>query len=85
MNNKWEEEFDKEFVTNLWQEQKPLPGMVSCGNVVKAFIKDQITKAQQEIAESIIEDIPDFYIPTDKLGKPFGKYFKDQLRKKYIK
>lgn len=43
-----------------------------------------ITKAQQEIAEQIIGDIPDFYIPTDKLGEPFGKYFKDQLRKKYL-
>lgn len=58
MNTKWEEEFDKEFI----QEGKDCDichhdhgYSEDSGKGIKAFIKDQITKAQQEID---VSDIP---------------------------
>lgn len=85
----WEVEFDKEFDAPF-QQWTPL--------AVKAFIKDQITKTQQEIAEQIIEELnklkkeqldttdPDNYEACYAIAgfNDAISQAKDQLRIKYL-
>lgn len=76
MNTKWEEDFKE--ISTLWVFDK-----IEWENA-KAFIKDQITKAQQEIAEQIIEDIPDNINSLTGSTSSSTKSIKQQLRKKYL-
>lgn len=66
----WKEELDK--IIKLDEE----------GNTVFSLL--DVQDFIEEIIEKLIDDIPDFYIPTDKLGEPFGKYFKEQLKDKWL-
>lgn len=76
MNTKWEEQLiELTFDDNDYDQ--PLLGIHNA----KIFIKDQITKAQQEIAEQIIGDIPneiDDEYPNELL------HIKQQLRDKWL-
>lgn len=90
MNTKWEETFDEEFSLNKcgerWIDGTLLDSLNGLRQDIKAFIKDQITKAQQEIAEQILQDIPSY--DTDCRCDdvcPEHWLLKSQLRKKYIK
>lgn len=74
MNTKWEEQFDEKFFDD-WPE-------VLYGDI-KTFIKDQITKAQQEIAEQILQDIPKKW-NISFMQRVDLSDLKDQLRFKYI-
>ena len=83
MNTKWEEDFKE--ISTLWVFDK-----IEWENA-KVFIKDQITKAQQEIAEQIIDDIPDVINASNpnggtpiKLGRGWMTEIKSQLRKKWL-
>lgn len=79
MNTKWEEDFKE--ISTLWVFDK-----IEWENA-KVFIKDQITKAQQEIAEQIIDDIKLEYegcqgCSCDSVDDL--EQLKQQLRKKYL-
>lgn len=75
MNTKWEEDFKE--ISTLWVFDK-----IEWENA-KVFIKDQITKAQQEIAEQIIEDIPDGSSRADWSVNEWNSQIQ-HLRNKYL-
>lgn len=87
MNTKWEEEFDEEFLTpeGFWNKDNNFYPFK-----IKAFIKDQITKAQQEIAEQIIEELPrelltKVVVLQDGVTIEKDWDFRDKLIKKYLR
>lgn len=88
MNTKWKEEFKEKFKHSQFVNY----------SAIKAFIQDQITKTQQEIAEQIIEELnklkkeqldttdPDNYEACYAIAgfNDAISQAKDQLRIKYL-
>ena len=91
MNTKWEEElrpklevWNKQFLDNNRDKIEAMQGLLDAyWEELMPRIKDQITKAQQEIAGQIIEDIePNLQMELEEFA--WRKRIKDQLRKKYL-
>lgn len=78
-NTKWEEEWRK--IYDEWNNSPNAVGTI--GTLAEAFIKDRITKAQQEIIDEIPNDKYLADITTGDDPIPTNE-FKEQLRKKYI-